>query len=40
MRGGITYDEAIMLSLNDREIINKIIKENLDITKKQGIPFF
>ena len=40
MRGGITYDEAIMLSLNDREIINKIIKENIDITKKQGIPFF
>jgi hypothetical protein len=40
MRGGVTYDEAIMLSLNEREIINKIIKENLDITKKQGIPFF
>jgi hypothetical protein len=40
MRGGITYDEAIMLGIQEREIINKIIKENLEITKNQNIPFF
>ena len=40
MRGGLTYDDAMMLSSNEREIIAKIIKENLDITKKSGVPFF
>ena len=40
MRGGITYDEAFMLSANERDIIGKIIKENLDTTKKSGLPFF
>lgn len=40
MRGGITYDEAIMLSYTDREIINKIVKDNLETAKKSGMPFF
>lgn len=40
MRGGITYDEVMMLSPLERETITKIIKENLDITKKSGLAFF
>lgn len=40
MRGGITYEDAMMLSKEEREIISKIIKENLDHTKKSGLPFF
>lgn len=40
MRGGITYDEAVMLSFQEREIINTIIKSNLEITQKSGTPFF
>lgn len=40
MRGGVTYDEAIMLSYTEREIINKIIKDNLETAKKSGMPFF
>jgi len=40
MRGGISYDDAMMLSTEDRKIIEKLIKENLDVTKKSGIPFF
>jgi hypothetical protein len=40
MRGGITYDEAIMLSYTEREIINKIVKDNLETSKKSGMPFF
>jgi hypothetical protein len=40
MRGGLSYDDAVMLSQEEREIINKIIKENLEVTKKNGIPFF
>lgn len=40
MRGGLTYDEGMMTSFNDREIINSIIKDNLNTTKESGIPFF
>lgn len=40
MRGGLTYDDAMMLSAEERDTIGKIIKENMEITKKSGIPFF
>jgi hypothetical protein len=40
MRGGITLDDAFALSFEDREIIANIIKENLETTKKSGLPFF
>lgn len=40
MRGGLTYDEGMQTSFQDREIINSIIKENLDTTKESGLPFF
>lgn len=40
MRGGLTYEEATMLSFQEREIINQIIKENLETTKDSGLPFF
>jgi hypothetical protein len=28
------------LSAQDRELISKLIKENLETTKKSGMPFF
>lgn len=40
MRGGLTYDEAFMLNYSEREIIGKLIKDNMEITKKSGLPFF
>lgn len=40
MRGGITYTEAMNLSSEERTIIGALIKENLDTTKKSGLPFF
>jgi hypothetical protein len=40
MRGGVTYDEAIQMSQSERSIINEIVKENLETTKKSGLPFF
>ena len=40
MRGGITYEETMQLSLTEREIIGGIIKENLETTKKTRMPFF
>ena len=39
MRGGLTYGEGMMLSNQEREIISKIIKDNLESTKKSGLPF-
>lgn len=40
MRGGITYNQAAALSPSEREIIGKLIKENLETTRKSGLPFF
>ena len=40
MRGSISYDEAMQLSRQDREIINSIIKDNLEASKKSNIPIF
>ena len=40
MRGGITIDEAFNLSYEDKVLINDIVKQNLETTKKSGLPFF
>jgi len=40
MRGGISYDDVMLLSQTEREIINKIIKDNIDTTEKTRLPFF
>ena len=40
MRGGLTFNEAMMMCNKDRELIGMIIKENLETTKKSGLPFF
>jgi len=40
MRGGITLEEAYNLSYEDKTIIGDIVKENLETTKKSGLPFF
>ena len=40
MRGGLPYDQALQLSTSERELINSIVKENLETTKKSGLPFF
>jgi hypothetical protein len=40
MRGGLSYDDAMMLSLTERELISKIIKDNMETTQKSKLPFF
>jgi hypothetical protein len=40
MRGGLSFTEAYMLDLQDREIISKIVEENLEVAKESGMPFF
>jgi hypothetical protein len=37
---GMSYNEALMLSYDERKIVGEIIKENLETTKKSGLPFF
>lgn len=37
---GMSYSEALHLSYEEREIVSEIIKENLETTKKSGLPFF
>ena len=40
MRGGVTYNEVMQMSADERSAINQIIKENLETTKKSKLPFF
>lgn len=40
MRGGVEYSDALQLSTSERSLINDLIKENLETTKKSGLPFF
>ena len=40
MRGSLSIDEAFTLTYEDREIISKIVEDNLETTKKSGLPFF
>jgi len=40
MRGGLSYEHALQLSVAERQLINKLIKTNLETTKKSGLPFF
>lgn len=40
MRGGLDYNMAHLLTPEERELINKIVEEHLDVTKESGLPFF
>lgn len=40
MRGSISYDDSMLLSFDERKMIAKIIKDNLETTEKSGLPFF
>ena len=40
MRGGIQYNVTLNLSLAERKIISKLSKNNLETTKKSGLPYF
>lgn len=40
MRGGTSYVDVLNMSSEERRAISKLIEENLDTTKKSGLPFF
>jgi hypothetical protein len=40
MRGGVSLDDAFALTYDERKIIGDIVADNLETTKKSGLPFF
>ena len=40
MRGGMSWNESLVLSPDERAIVSQLVKENMDTTKKSGLPFF
>lgn len=40
MRGGMSWQEALNLSPDERAIAAQLVKENMDTAKKTGQPFF
>ena len=40
LRGGMSWNEALVLSPDERTIVSQLVKENMDTTKKSGQPFF
>jgi len=37
---GLSYSEIMNMAFEERDIINDIIKENLETTKNTKLPFF
>jgi hypothetical protein len=40
MRGGASYEDILNMSTTERNNIGKMIEENLETTKKSGLPYF
>ena len=40
MRGGLSYDDSMLLSRTEKELISKLIKDNIETTEKTRLPFF
>lgn len=40
MRGGVSYEDILNMSVPEREAIASIIEENMETTKKSHLPFF
>lgn len=40
MRGGVSYEDVLNMSNEDRKIISELVEQNLETTKKTQMPFF
>jgi hypothetical protein len=40
MRGGASYEDILNMSDNERQQINKLIENNLEVTKQSQLPYF
>lgn len=40
MRGGVSYEDILNMSFNEREHLQNIIEQNIETTKNTKLPFF
>ena len=40
MRGGASYEDILNMSAFERQSINELIENNLEITKQSQMPYF
>jgi len=40
MRGGVSYEDALNMSVVERNAMSELINNNLEVTKKSQLPFF
>jgi len=40
MRGGVSYEDVLNMSIQERKEIKSIIDNNLEVTKESKLPFF
>lgn len=40
MRGGISYEDILNMSTDERKHLTELVNSNLETTKKSGLPFF
>jgi hypothetical protein len=40
MRGGVSYEDVLNMSYEERKLINQLVESNLETTKKTQLPFF
>jgi hypothetical protein len=40
MRGGATYEQILLMSSQERDLVATLIKENIETTNKTRLPWF
>jgi len=40
MRGGASYTDVLNMSIAERKEIQKLIEDNMEVTKRSGLPYF
>ena len=40
MRGGVSYEDILNMSMFERTQINELVERNIETTKKTQLPFF
>jgi hypothetical protein len=40
LRGGVTYEDVLNMSYEERNYLSDLVEHNLEITKKSNLPFF
>jgi len=40
MRGGVSYNDALNMSFEERKLIANLAKENFETTEKTQLPYF